>query len=313
MIAHADLSPIAASGSPSGMAAIEHSMNYFAACLLMPRVWLANEVREGVGFAQLVKLFDVSESRRWPRGSASSGSTWFCRREGEGVLKKLGIGCGGLVLLVAAIGIISGSQTSRVSPGASPSPGTATAAAAAAVTTAPVSPATAAPATPKPAPTPFHFGSGQKNIGTDLAPATYRTRQASAGCYWARLSGFGGTFGEILANENSDGPTIVTILASDKGFNSTRCGEWSADLTAITKAPADPFPDGTYLVGVDIAPGTWHNSGGSNCYWQRMGGFTGSLGEIVANENASSAVNVTIAVSDKGFKSERCGTWTKVG
>lgn len=150
-------------------------------------------------------------------------------------------------------------------------------------------------------------------MGTDLAPGTYRTRQAAASCYWERLSGFGGTLAEIIANENTNDPTIVTVAATDKGFNSSRCAEWTADLSAITKAPADPFPDGTYFVGIDVAPGTWHNSGGTSCYWQRMSGFSGNLGEIIANANVSGPVNVTIGAGDKGFKSSRCGTWTKVG
>ena len=44
-----------------------------------------------------------------------------------------------------------------------------------------------------------------------------------------------------------------------------------------------------------------------------MSGFTGSFNEIVANANVDGPVNVTIGSTDKGFKSTRCGTWTKVG
>jgi hypothetical protein len=64
-------------------------------------------------------------------------------------------------------------------------------------------------------------------VGTDIQPGTYRTRSASSGCYWERLSGFGGSMGEILANENTDGPAVVTIASSDKGFKSQGCGTWT--------------------------------------------------------------------------------------
>jgi hypothetical protein len=50
---------------------------------------------------------------------------------------------------------------------------------------------------------------------------------ASTGCYYARLSGFGHTVGDILANDSTDGQAVVTIAASDKGFESTRCGTWT--------------------------------------------------------------------------------------
>jgi hypothetical protein len=165
-----------------------------------------------------------------------------------------------------------------------------------------------------PAPTAFHFGSGQRTIGVDLQAGTYRTRAAAPGCYWARLSGFGGTVQEILANENTNGPAVITIAASDKGFMSTRCSEWSADLSAVTKAQTDPFPaEGTFIVGTDIAPGTWQSSGGTGCYWARMQAFTGGVADLIANANVDGPVSVTIAPTDKGFKSTRCGTWTKIG
>jgi hypothetical protein len=72
-----------------------------------------------------------------------------------------------------------------------------------------------------------HFGDGTFVIGKDIQPGTYRTREASSSCYYARLSGFGGTLDEIIANENTDAPAIVTIAASDKGFLSHRCGTWT--------------------------------------------------------------------------------------
>jgi hypothetical protein len=85
---------------------------------------------------------------------------------------------------------------------------------------------------PQPTPTPTtktypHFDDGTFVVGKDIQPGTYRTREASPGCYYARLSGFGGTFDEIIANNNTDAPAIVTIAASDKGFESTRCGTWT--------------------------------------------------------------------------------------
>lgn len=154
------------------------------------------------------------------------------------------------------------------------------------------------------------FGSGTKIVGTDIPPGTYRTRQASSGCYWARLSGFGGTLGEIIANENTDGPAIVTIASTDKGFESTRCDDWTSDLSAVTSGPTTAFGAGTFMVGVDVAPGTWRADGGGGCYWARLAGFSGALGEIIANDNGNTIV--TIGSSDVGFTNSRCGTWSLV-
>ena len=55
-------------------------------------------------------------------------------------------------------------------------------------------------------------------VGLDIAPGTYVTAGAP-GCYWERLSGLGGTFGEIITNGSSDGQQYVTISPSDAGFS----------------------------------------------------------------------------------------------
>lgn len=69
------------------------------------------------------------------------------------------------------------------------------------------------------------FGEGTFIVGTDLEPGQWRSTGAD-GCYWARLSNFQGDLESIIANDNVDGPTIVQIAPSDRGFESTRCGSW---------------------------------------------------------------------------------------
>jgi hypothetical protein len=70
-------------------------------------------------------------------------------------------------------------------------------------------------------------GEGTFVVGTEVKPGTYRTAGSDGiNCYWARLSGLSGSFGEILANGNVNGPTTVTIRRSDKGFETTGCAEW---------------------------------------------------------------------------------------
>lgn len=70
------------------------------------------------------------------------------------------------------------------------------------------------------------------------------------------------------------------------------------------------FPDGTYRVGIDIAPGTYRNTDSSQfCYWERLSGFSGELNDIIANGFSDARQIVTIAPTDAGFVSRRCGRW----
>ncbi|MGH2496986.1 MAG: hypothetical protein ACRDIV_19985 [Ktedonobacteraceae bacterium] len=162
-----------------------------------------------------------------------------------------------------------------------------------------------------PVPTFATFADGTFQVGSDIQPGTYRTQSGSSGCYYARLKGFSGTIDDILSNNNTDDPAIVTILPSDKGFESQNCGTWTKDLSQITTSKTT-FDDGMYIIGTDIEPGTYKNAGSSGCYYARLSGFTGTIDSIIANNNTDAPAIITIAASDKGFESTRCGMWTKL-
>jgi hypothetical protein len=156
------------------------------------------------------------------------------------------------------------------------------------------------------------FGSGTKVIGADIQAGTYRTRHARPGCYFARLKGFGGSLGDIISNAISNGPVVVTIQASDKGFQSDYCDTWTSDLSQITTGTTS-FGEGEFIVGIDITPATYRNAGTKGCYWARLRGFGHSLDDISANGATDAQAVVTIAADDKGFESSNCGTWTRIG
>ena len=170
---------------------------------------------------------------------------------------------------------------------------------------------TEAPVAP-PASTPsaVYFNDGDHIVGTDILAGTYRTRQRPEGCYFSRLRGFSDELKDIIMNENTDAPAIITIASTDTGFKSVRCGTWTQDLSAVTTSRTS-FSDGMFIVGTDIEAGTYKSTGDSFCYYSRLSGFSGELKDIISNENTSSPAIVTISASDKGFKSVRCGTWTK--
>jgi hypothetical protein len=155
------------------------------------------------------------------------------------------------------------------------------------------------------------FSDGVYQVGTDIQPGTYRTREGAPGCYYARLGGFSGELNDILANANTNAPAVVTIRPTDVGFESQGCGTWTKDLSAITGSKTS-FDDGIYIVGTDIEPGTYRSSGSSGCYYARLRNFTAGLNSIIANGNTNAPTVVTIEPTDAGFESQNCGTWTKL-
>lgn len=180
-------------------------------------------------------------------------------------------------------------------------------------------PPTPTPKPPTPTPTPsgppVAFKDGTLRVGQNIQPGTYTTVSQIKSCYWERLRGFTGSFDEIIANDNPEGVGIVTIAPTDAGFKSVGCGGWaSLDGIPPREDPNAQFGPGEYVVKAQVAPGTWQSSGSGNCYWERLKGFSGEFGDILANDNVTAPTIVTIKPTDVGFKATKgCGNWTKVG
>ena len=154
------------------------------------------------------------------------------------------------------------------------------------------------------------FGDGTWLVGNEIKPGTYRAPDA-VDCYWARLKNFDGDLDSINANGTPSGPEIVTITKADKGFETNGCGTWTSDLPRIS-ASKTRIEDGTWLVGVDVQPGTYRARADDTCYWARIRDFKGDLNSIIANDLPSGRAVVTIKSSDKGFQTNGCGTWERM-
>lgn len=152
-------------------------------------------------------------------------------------------------------------------------------------------------------------------VNDEIKPGIYRAPDPGGNCYWERLKDFTGGFNSIIANGNAvGGPIVVEIEKSDKGFTSDGCGPWASDLSQVS-ASRTSVGDGIWIVGTDMAPGTYRTTvPGGNCYWARLRGFdSGNLNNILANDlpGKGSAI-VEITPSDAGFETSGCGIWKKV-
>jgi hypothetical protein len=86
--------------------------------------------------------------------------------------------------------------------------------------------------------------------------------------------------------------------------------------TTVTAQPAPPagtFKDGTWLVNKDIKPGQYRSDNVSgDCYWERLKDTSGGMDAIIAIEDGSGPMLVTIKPTDAAFKSTNCGEWRPV-
>jgi hypothetical protein len=152
-------------------------------------------------------------------------------------------------------------------------------------------------------------------VGPTISARRYFS-DPSNGCYWERLSGLGGTLDEIIANDFvgfDSAQEIVAVAASDLAFSTNAgCGDW---FTTPRHGMQTSIRGGRWLVGNQVAAGTYMTSSNSGCYWERLRNFGGSLDGIIANDFVGAPGNQLVSISggDLGFSTNaECGTWTRV-
>jgi hypothetical protein len=79
-------------------------------------------------------------------------------------------------------------------------------------------------------------GDGTYEVGVDVKPGTYVSSKPELNCYWARLKGSGGGFGDIIANNNTSGRSVVTIKKTDKFFETSGCEPLDQALRPVASA-----------------------------------------------------------------------------
>lgn len=203
---------------------------------------------------------------------------------------------------------VPGTTTATTVPATTTIPATTTSTAvtttSASATTTTTSPATT---TSVPAPEPA-FGAGTQIVGEDVEAGIYETGIVTdlLGCSWERLSGLSGTPEEVIAGNEVSNHDVVEIMADDAAFD-TDCEAW------YPLTPVDPLmttiPEGKWVLGTHISPGTYQAPGGNDCTWERLSGISGTPDDIIATDEPSGQPVVELDPSDIAFNSSGCEEW----
>jgi hypothetical protein len=167
-----------------------------------------------------------------------------------------------------------------------------------------------------PAPSPdagaITFGPGRHRVGDTVQPGRYFSNPDS-GCYWERQSGVGGGAADTIAFGFvgfDAAQSIVDIAGTDAAFQANAaCGAWSNQPRA---SAAGTIGAGTWIVGVQIAPGTYRADAATGCYWERLRDFSGTAAGVIASELVPrpGPAFVNVLPGDIGVSANAaCGTW----
>ncbi len=156
------------------------------------------------------------------------------------------------------------------------------------------------------------FGIGTWAVHVEVSPGIYVADvPLGSQCFWSRLSAFTGENDDFIATDTTPNHAVMTIMENDVGVYSDGCGTWSLATDSEQATIHEEIEDGVYIVGRDIAPGTYTSTreGQGQCFWSRVDGFTGDLYERPAIYGAGGRAIVTIKEDDVGFRAWNCGTW----
>ncbi|MFE2225866.1 hypothetical protein [Streptomyces kronopolitis] len=129
--------------------------------------------------------------------------------------------------------------------------------------------------------------------------------------------GGGGTDGKKA--EAKPAPTVtVTYTAKPVPASADKPGKAAAPAEkAAAEGPETAVGQGSYLVGEDIAAGTYKTAGPTAsdiplCYWARAKDSSGEVGSIIANGTPEGPSRVTVNKGET-FETNGCKQWKKVG
>lgn len=131
------------------------------------------------------------------------------------------------------------------------------------------------------------------------------------------------------------GGLSIAALSGDNGDPKAAPSASSSPATSTSSAPAAPAVkpttapakppaaatvagDGTYEVPREMQPGRWESAALApdqivGCSWQRLSNTSGDFNAIIAGNYTKGKSVVTIAATDKAFKSEGCNDWVRLG
>ncbi len=169
-------------------------------------------------------------------------------------------------------------------------------------------------AEPVKVPPAHRFEEGMHQIGVDIRPGIYTSNSSDGQCVWFTVGDFTHqpALNNLITWWKTDDP-IVEIKPDHTGFYSIRCGTWQRRETAVAEKPVTQFGDGSYLVGIDISPGTYvADAGVGICDWFRTAPFGDTSPDNSGGYVSKGHQIATILPSDSGFYSKGCGTWQPI-
>lgn len=113
-----------------------------------------------------------------------------------------------------------------------------------------------------------------------------------------------------LGSSSKSATETTTLIKTKAQVRTQTQVNWRA--VAITRSIKG---DGTFIVGEDIAPGTYRSPPPSSgtCYWGRLKDLGSGSNSIIATSNTSGPSLLRVAATDFAVETKRCEPFKRIG
>ncbi len=172
------------------------------------------------------------------------------------------------------------------------------------------------------------FGPGIYLVGEDIEPGTYLSRPPEASqsgavsCFWKITHNSAKSRGISVTVHLVEGGSALVTVADGDSLDVQRCGRWERvePSTLFENDDAKPlFHDGTWIVGEDIAPGTYLTDDErdveirrESCFWTITENYENNLLDPVERDSTMQGKSTLTVESGQQLSTLGCGTWSLV-
>ncbi len=147
--------------------------------------------------------------------------------------------------------------------------------------------------TPEPTPKKTVYKAGMYKVGADIGAGEYFLTSTGSG-YYSLNSDSSGSFDSILENDNFKNSAYITV-SDGQYLELSNCTMIAAGDAEPQKPVNGTYPSGMYKVGYEIPAGEYKlKPTSSSGYYARLSKASSSLDAIIANDNFSGEIYLTI-------------------
>lgn len=115
--------------------------------------------------------------------------------------------------------------------------------------------------------------------------------------------------GPTVLSTTTETATVQATVTATPTIIKTTATHIRTETVTYTPPPPTQYPEGTYVIGTDIQPGTYHSDGSPDCYWALLNSLDTT--DIADNHLGGGPQTIQVSSSNKALLIQGACTFGK--